>query len=107
VSRYTALGDAERAGLQALAADGHDIEAHSVRHLRAPEYVEDHGLAAYLRDEVDPSIDVLRNDGFEVHAYAYPFGARTGELDEAVARRVPVIRSVAFTYTLVDDPCPR
>jgi hypothetical protein len=107
VSRYETFSDAERAGLRTLAADGHDVEAHSVRHFRAPEYVENHGLAAYLRDELDPSIEVLRRDGFEVHAFAYPFGARTGELDRAIARRVPVIRSVAFTYTLVDDPCPR
>lgn len=107
VTRYTTLSAEARAGLQTLAADGHEIAAHTVQHFRAPEYVEDHGLSTYLREEVDPSIDVLRNDGFEVNAFAYPFGARTGELDEAIARRVPVIRSVAFTYTLVDDPCPR
>lgn len=107
VSRYGAMTDAEHAGLQTLAADGHDIEAHSVAHLRAPEYVEDHGLAAYLREELEPSIDILRRDGFDVQAFAYPFGARTGELDRAIARRVPVLRSVAFTYDLVQDPCPR
>ena len=107
VSRYAALADAERAGLQTLAADGHDIEAHSVAHLRAPEYVEDHGLAAYLREELEPSIDLLRRDGFDVQAFAYPFGARTGELDRAIAKRIPVLRSVAFTYDLVQDPCPR
>jgi peptidoglycan/xylan/chitin deacetylase (PgdA/CDA1 family) len=106
VSRYAALTDADRAGLKVLAADGHDIEAHSVRHLRAPDYVENHGLAAYLRDEVDPSIEVMRNDGFDIRAFAYPFGARTGEIDRAIARRVPVLRTIAFTYPLVIDPCP-
>jgi len=33
------------------------------------------------RDELDPSIEVLRADGFEVDAFAYPFGVRTGQLD--------------------------
>jgi len=107
VSRYATLSEGDRAGLQTLAAEGHDVEAHSVRHYRAPEYVESHGLAAYLHDEVDPSIEVLRNDGFDVQAFAYPFGARTGEIDRAIGRRVPVIRSVAFTYTVTEDPCPR
>jgi peptidoglycan/xylan/chitin deacetylase (PgdA/CDA1 family) len=107
VSRYAALADEERAALKVLAAHGHDIETHSVRHLRAPDYVENHGLAAYLRDEVDPAIDAMRNDGYEIHAFAYPFGARTGETDRAIARRVPVVRSIAFTYPLVYDPCPR
>jgi hypothetical protein len=107
VSRYYILTDDERAGLQLLAADGHAIEAHSVRHLRAPDYVEDHGIDAYLHDELDPSIAVLRDQGFEITAFAYPFGARTGELDRAIAKRVRVIRSVAFSYAGVESPCPR
>jgi hypothetical protein len=107
VCRYHTLAPSQRAGLQQLAADGHDIEPHTVHHLRAPEYVENHGLNAYLHDEVDPSIEALRDDGFDVNAFAYPYGARTGELDAAIARRVPVLRSVAFSYTLADDPCPR
>lgn len=107
VSRYDTFSEDQRASLQLLAADGHAVEAHTVRHLRAPDYVEAHGLAAYLRDEVDPSIDGLRADGYEVTAFAYPFGARTGELDDAIARRVSVLRSVELSYDLVDSPCPR
>ncbi len=107
VSHYARLGDRAHAELQELAADGHDVEPHTVMHLRAPDYVEDHGLDAYLHDEADPSIAVLRDDGFEVHAFAYPFGARTDELDRALGKRVPVIRSVAFTYPEVFSPCPR
>ncbi|HEX7844030.1 MAG TPA: polysaccharide deacetylase family protein [Kofleriaceae bacterium] len=107
VSRYYSLEDDQRAELAALASDGHDIEAHSVRHLHAPGYVEDHGLNAYVHDEVDPSIAVLRSQGFEVHAFAYPFGTRTGELDHAIAKRVPVIRSITYTYMFAEPPCPQ
>jgi peptidoglycan/xylan/chitin deacetylase (PgdA/CDA1 family) len=106
VSRYVAMTDAAHAGLQLLAASGHDVEAHSVRHQRAPDYVDENGIDAYLRDELDPSIRALRDDGFDVQAFAYPFGARTGELDRAIAKRVPVIRSVAFSYAGVESPCP-
>jgi peptidoglycan/xylan/chitin deacetylase (PgdA/CDA1 family) len=107
VSRYQSLGETQRAGLQLLAGDGHAIEAHSVNHRRAPDYVEDHGINAYLRDEVDPSIAVLRDAGYEVTAFAYPFGARTGETDDAIAKRLPILRSVSFSYDLVQSPCPR
>jgi peptidoglycan/xylan/chitin deacetylase (PgdA/CDA1 family) len=106
VSRYQGISPEQRANLKTLAADGHDIEPHSVLHLRAPEYVEEHGINAYVRNEVDPSIAALRNDGYEVHAFAYPFGARTGELDDALVKRVPILRSVAFTYMFVESPCP-
>ncbi|HMG51879.1 MAG TPA: polysaccharide deacetylase family protein [Kofleriaceae bacterium] len=107
VSRYYNLGDEAHGLLKQLAAEGHAVEAHSVLHLRAPDYVEERGLNAYVHDEVDPSIAILRDDGFTVEAFAYPFGARTDELDRAIAKRVPVIRSVAFTYQFVGDPCPR
>ena len=107
VSRFRFVGPEQHDELQQLGGDGHAIEAHSVQHLRAPEYVEEHGLNAYVREEVDPSIQILRDDGFPIEAYAYPFGARTDEIDQAIAKRVPVLRSVSFTYAMVGDPCPR
>jgi peptidoglycan/xylan/chitin deacetylase (PgdA/CDA1 family) len=106
VSRYFTTSAAERDELKALASDGNAVEPHTVHHLRAPQYVEQVGINAYLRDEVDPSIAQLRQDGFEVDAFAYPYGARTDELDRAIAKRVPVLRSVAFTYEMVPGPCP-
>jgi peptidoglycan/xylan/chitin deacetylase (PgdA/CDA1 family) len=107
VSRYAAMSDEDHALVRRLADAGHDIAAHSVRHLRAPSYVEDHGLRAYLDDEVLPSIDVLRDAGYPVTSYAYPFGARTGELDRAISTYVPVLRSVSFAIGGASDPCPR
>jgi peptidoglycan/xylan/chitin deacetylase (PgdA/CDA1 family) len=107
ISHYTSLSARAHDELHLLADDGHAIEAHTVLHLRAPDYVEQHGLNAYLHDEVDPSIQVLRDDGFAVEAFAYPFGARTGEIDDAIGKRVPVIRSVSFSYPEAESPCPR
>ncbi len=106
VTRYTLLTDAQRDELRQLAAAGHDIEAHTVNHRRAPEYVEDNGLDAYMKDEAQPSIDVLAADGYDVAAFAYPFGARTDELDRALLGRVTILRSVAFSFEGVVDPCP-
>ncbi|MGE0871558.1 MAG: polysaccharide deacetylase family protein [Kofleriaceae bacterium] len=107
VSHHQLLTSDETAMLRELAADGHDIAAHTVWHYRAPEYVEEHGLAAYLDDEVLPSIDRLRADGYDVTSFAYPFGARTSELDRAILQHVPIVRSIAFSYTgIVTSPCP-
>ena len=106
ISRYAELYDNERAMVKQLAADGHDIEAHTVKHLNGPEYVEEHGMTAYLFDEVLPSIEVLRADGYEVTAFAYPFGARTEEIDKELLERIPVLRSVTFPRSGVVSPCP-
>jgi len=81
VTRYDRLSEDRRAELHQLAGDGHAIEAHGLRHLIAPDYVEENGLAAYMKDEALPSIDLLRADGFDPVAFAYPYGRRTGELD--------------------------
>jgi peptidoglycan/xylan/chitin deacetylase (PgdA/CDA1 family) len=107
IAYYDQLGVDQRAALHELANRGHAIEAHSVKHMRGPLYVEQHGLAAYVADEVVPSIDVLRAEGFDVTTFAYPYGARTGELDRAILRHVPLVRSVSFTWTsIATDPCP-
>jgi len=101
------LSPGQRAALHELAARGHAIEAHGIDHLRAPRYVEEHGLAAYIADEVAPSIELLRADGFDVTSFAYPYGARTAEIDRAVLEHVPLVRSVSFTWTSpATDPCP-
>jgi hypothetical protein len=106
VAFFDRLSDSERTGLHDLANAGHAIEAHSLQHLRAPLYVERNGVGAYLDHEALPSIDLLRADGFEVTSYAYPYGARTGELDRALLNHVELVRSVAFTWTGPADPCP-
>ncbi len=109
ITRYARMYDSERADIATLAGDGHDIEAHTVNHLRGPKYVEDFGMDAYIADEVQPSIDLLVADGYPVTTFAYPFGARTPETDKAIFERshVQLIRSVSFTYGApVESPCP-
>ena len=107
VSRYARLSDAERATLHDFLADGHELQAHGVNHLREPPYVEEHGLKALLDDEVLPSIDVMRADGYPIEAFAYPFGSRTSEIDDAVLEHVAVVRSLAFSWGFpVRDACP-
>ncbi len=106
VSRYPDWTDEGKAELQDLAAAGHAVEAHTILHLRGPDYVEAKGLDAYMADEVLPSITLLQDDGFDVDAFAYPFGTRTSETDRAILKHVRALRSVVFTWPEVESPCP-
>ena len=91
VTEYADATAAERGELHALAADGHDIEAHGVHHL---EYTADPD--AYVADEVLPSFDILRADGFAPVAFAYPGGARTIDSDRAIlAAGVAIVRGIS------------
>lgn len=93
VTRWYSRSDQERAELKQLFDDGNDVEPHSVNHLHAPDYVRAHGLAAYLADEVQPSIDGLLEAGYPPPTvYAYPFGETTDELNTAILKIVPRVR---------------
>jgi hypothetical protein len=93
VTRWAVASERDHEQLHALFGDGHDVEPHSVMHLLAPQYVQDHGLDAYLDDEFQPSIDAMVASGYPPPAaYAYPFGRDTLELDDAILKVVPHVR---------------
>jgi peptidoglycan/xylan/chitin deacetylase (PgdA/CDA1 family) len=93
VTRWYSRSDDQRAKLRTLADDGDDVQPHSVDHLHPEEYVQDHGLDAYLSDEVIPSIDALVASGYPpATVFAYPFGHTTDAINEAVLQVVPRVR---------------
>src|SRR5213075_3140816 len=84
VSGFAAMSVRQRAMLTQLAAEGHAIEAHSVSHPLAHDYVAARGIEAYLAEEAIPSIAQLRAAGFPATVYAYPYGDHFEGLDRAL-----------------------
>jgi peptidoglycan/xylan/chitin deacetylase (PgdA/CDA1 family) len=109
VANYGDLGPARIAKLHKLAADGHAIEAHGMGHRDAAQDVDQHGLSAYLAVEIDPLLKAMNADGFHPTTFAYPFGSRTAELDNALLQRFQLLRSLTYTdKSLINSaPCPR
>jgi peptidoglycan/xylan/chitin deacetylase (PgdA/CDA1 family) len=95
VAHYSIFADEQRAKLHTLYAEGNSVEAHSVHHLDANVYIAEHGMEDYLTTEVQPSIDILRADGFTPVAYAHPFGSHNPELDAAIAPRIRFARATS------------
>ncbi len=108
IAYYDGFSPAGRDQVRALAARGHAIANHSVRHLRGPDYAERHGVEGWMIDEVRPVAAAMRADGHAPVAFAYPFGARTSELDRALLAEYAIVRSVSFSRDalFVVDPCP-
>jgi hypothetical protein len=96
ISSYDQLTPAQRQLVRDLASDGHDIEYHSTHHLNAAEYSRKHGIDDYLTYDIDPALAVMRADGWDPVAFAYPFGHRTNETDRALLGRdhFQILRSV-------------
>jgi hypothetical protein len=94
LARFTEMTPLGHQEISILAGDGHDMEPHTVNHLHAPDYVAQHGIDAYLADEVLPSFQVLVDAGFPAPAaFAYPFGDHTPEIDTAVLQHVGSVRT--------------
>lgn len=100
VTRYLVMSDERHAELHQLAADGHDVEYHTVSHQNAVDYVKAHGLDGYVNDEILPALTAMRLDGFSTHEFAYPFGAHDAEIDDALAPYFDHLRAIITT-------CPR
>ncbi len=97
VTRYAEWTDAQREKLHTLYNDGDSIEAHGVKHRNGVDYVRQAGMKAYVADEVLPSIQILRDDGFDPVAFAFPYGAHTRAMEDALAPMVPIVRGISET----------
>ena len=100
VSEYDSFDDAEKQMVRDLAADGHDIEYHSTHHYAADAYATEHGIAAWLADDIQPALAAMRADGYDPTIFAYPFGARSADTDAAALEQFRAIRAISYT-------CPR
>lgn len=109
VTRFHTLSDARIEMLRAMESAGHGIEYHSTDHLNAVDYVEEHGVAAYIEEEFLPDWQKMRDEGFAPTSFAYPYGHRTDEIDAALLEHVELLRSLSFTHAqaITTDPCPR
>jgi peptidoglycan/xylan/chitin deacetylase (PgdA/CDA1 family) len=94
VSEYTFLPDDQKAQLRQLADDGHDIEYHSVHHYNAAKYSAEHGVDAYINDDILPALQAMQADGYNPTVFAYPFGARTTATDDALRSYFQHVRAI-------------
>jgi peptidoglycan/xylan/chitin deacetylase (PgdA/CDA1 family) len=93
VTEYADFTDQGRQKLHQLYAEGDSIEAHGIHHLFYDDYTG--GEASYIATEVQPSIDILRADGFAPVAFAYPGGTHTESLDHALASHIRFVRTIS------------
>lgn len=71
---------------------GWEIATHTFHHSDAPRFVETKGLDAWLRDELDRSINELKGQGFNPRSLAFPYNVFNEELRRAALARVTSIR---------------
>ena len=73
---------------------GWEIGSHTANHQNAPRYVQSRGLEAWLANELEPSLALLRGGGLRVDALVFPYNASTPEIAAAALKRVGSYRRV-------------
>lgn len=82
--------------LKQLRDDGHEIGCHSMNHVNLNEFLINHTLQDYIDQEILPAIQKMKELGFDVKSYAYPFGIGTPAADEELLKYFKIIRKATY-----------
>lgn len=92
ITNPDSLTSAEVEMLKALESDGHEIASHGAKHVNALNYTEEHGLEAYIQNEIIPSVKSLQKLGFTPVTFAYPYGANSRTIDHELLKYFYLLR---------------
>jgi len=82
--------------LKNLEEDGHEIASHSMNHVNLPDFLLNHTMNEYIDQEIKPANKILDSLGFNIRAYAYPFGKSTVESDKLLLNYFKVLRKATY-----------
>lgn len=100
VTKFNQLSQSKIKELKDLKSQGHEIGAHGVNHINAPNYISANGTAAYMNDEIFPMLDAMRENNLAPTSFAYPYGARNTSTDNLLLSEFQIIRGT--TYDMIN-----
>lgn len=96
VSKINTLTVGEINQLRELQGEGNEIAGHSFNHYDAVDFICDRSINEYMKQEINPMMDLMQFYGFKVSSFVYPFGSRNKKLDSALSKKFNIIRGRAF-----------
>nr|WP_236649857.1 polysaccharide deacetylase family protein [Rhodopirellula sp. SM50] len=70
--------------IRQLRSHGHAIGSHSVHHLKAVEYCQDHSPEVFLRNEIRPQLEAFQAAEVTPTSFAYPMSRNDAVTDETL-----------------------
>jgi peptidoglycan/xylan/chitin deacetylase (PgdA/CDA1 family) len=74
VCRIDSIGKPQLEKLHQLQNEGHEIAGHGYHHYNALKFVNKYGINQYMKQEIDPMLVSMKQKGFKVSSFAYPYG---------------------------------
>ncbi|KIA92298.1 hypothetical protein OA93_23440 [Flavobacterium sp. KMS] len=96
ICKYDSLNATQKKKLHYLQDMGHDIAAHGYNHENALKYSAKYGIDKYIKEEILPLKAAMDKDGFNLRSFAYPDGARNGDLDKELLKYFDIIRGTTY-----------
>jgi len=82
--------------LKQLKEDGHEIACHGMNHVNLNDFLLKNTIKDYFDQEVLPAIKKMRELGFKVKSYAYPYGVCTPEVNNKLLKYFKIIRKATY-----------
>ena len=96
VCKINTLRHSEIKKLLELQKEGHEIAGHGLHHYHAEKFVKKYGINDYLKQEINPMLNLMHFYGFKVTSFVYPYGGRNTKLDESLLKKFKIVRGRAF-----------
>lgn len=92
-NKYIAAGRITLEDLRILQDEfGWEIGTHTVNHYHAPRFVRQHGVEAWVEQELLPSIREMTEAGLRIRSLVFPFNESTPEVEAAALNHVECFR---------------
>lgn len=96
VSKINTLDHSEIKKLLELQNEGHEISGHGLDHYHAEKFIKKYGINEYVKQEINPMLDLMKFYGLKITSFAYPYGGRNIKLDTALFSKFKIVRGRAF-----------
>lgn len=96
VTKFNQLSSDKIQKLKSLKAEGHEIAAHGLNHINAPNHVASYGATSYLEEEIYPMKKLMIENNLSPTSFAYPYGARNINTDQILLNEFQIIRGTTY-----------
>jgi peptidoglycan/xylan/chitin deacetylase (PgdA/CDA1 family) len=83
---------------------GHSVGLHGLHHKRAVDYLQQHGAGAYSANEIMTQLEVCRQNGIKIRAFAYPYSQNSAETDQELFKIFDFLRTSTAGIRKKDAP---
>lgn len=94
LTQIYSLSDDEINSLHNFKTKGHEIGSHGWKHIDAVNFLKNHSVSDYIKQEITPAIDFMNNHNLIPKSFSYPYGYNCDSLDNKLLQTFIALRDV-------------